>query len=167
MPKNHRRLSQGPAPRPRPVLDPVDQALVEALMADGRLPNAALARRVGIAESTCLGRVKSLRERGVITGIHAHIDLAQIGRPVEAMVAVQFGGHARAQFEAFRAEVPHLPGVLSAIHVSGANDYLVHVAAASSDELRDFVLDQLTSRPGVVHAETSLVFEAMRGTKPI
>ncbi len=114
-----------------------------------------------------MGRVRSLRERGVITGIHAHIDLASVGMPVEAMVAVQFGGHARAQFETFRAEVPHLPGVLSAIHVSGANDYLVHVAAASSDALRDFVLDQLTSRPGVVHAETSLVFEATRGTRSI
>ena len=60
-------------------------------------------------------------------------------------------------------EVPHLPGVTAAYHVAGANDYVVLVAAESADALRDFVLDHLTSRPGVLHAESSLIFEALRG----
>jgi DNA-binding Lrp family transcriptional regulator len=48
--------------------------------------------------------------------------------------------------------------------VSGANDYLLHVAAATPDALRDFVLDHLTADPAVIHAETSLIFEHLRGT---
>jgi DNA-binding Lrp family transcriptional regulator len=146
-----------------PVLDRTDQQLVRLLEEDGRAPNATLARTVGIAESTCLVRVRSLRERGVIRGIHADIDPAAVGRPVQAMIAVRFGGHRRSHFEAFRTEVPQLPGVLGAYHVSGAIDYLVHVAAESADALRDFVLDHLTNRPGVLHAETSLIFDALRG----
>lgn len=134
-------------------------------MADGRIPTAALARRLGTPESTCAGRVRALRERGLVTGIHAEVDPAAVGLPVQAMVAVRFGGHVRAHFEAFREEVPRIPGVLAAFHVSGADDYLVHVAAASSDALRDLVLDHLTSRPGVVHAQTSLIFETSRGTR--
>ena len=46
---------------PRRPLDDVDRALVELLATDGRMPNAELARRVGIAESTCAGRVEALR----------------------------------------------------------------------------------------------------------
>jgi DNA-binding Lrp family transcriptional regulator len=60
--------------------------------------------------------------------------------------------------------VPGLPGVLSLFHVSGANDYLLHVSAATPDALREFVLDHLTADPAVSHAETSLIFEHVRGT---
>lgn len=149
---------------PRPVLDPIDRELVELLRADGRLTNAALAKAVGIAESTCTTRVRRLLDRGVITGIHAEVDPALLGRPVEAFVAVRFAGQRRADFERLRAELPAVPGVLGLFHLSGSTDYLVHVAAVSTDALRDFVLDHLTGRPGVAHAETSLVFDRTRAT---
>lgn len=131
------------------------------------MANNALARAVGIAESTCVTRVRSLRERGVIRGIHADVDLAALGLPIQAMVAIRLGGHEREHFEQFRDAVPLLAGVLGTFHVSGSNDYLVHVAAPSPDALRDFVLDHLTNRPGVVSAETSLIFEAIPGRAPV
>ncbi|USQ79610.1 Lrp/AsnC family transcriptional regulator [Ornithinimicrobium faecis] len=146
-----------------PVLDHIDQQLVALLEQDGRTPNATLAREVGVAESTCLVRVRLLRERGVIRGIHADIDPAMVGRPVQAMIAVRFGGHRRTHFEDFREQVPKLPGVIGAFHVSGATDYFVHVACESADALRDFVLDHLTNRPGVLHAETALIFDTLKG----
>lgn len=154
MPKN---------PRDDKPLDETDRALVRLLEQDGRMSNAMLAREVGIAESTCLVRVRSLRERGVVRGIHADIDPVSVGRSVEAMIAVRFGGHRRQNFEEFTRQVPELPGVLGAYHVSGSIDYYVHVAVPSADALRDFVLDHLTNRPGVLHAETSLIFESLRG----
>lgn len=150
-------------PESAPTLDRVDQQLVALLEKDGRTPNATLAREVGVAESTCLVRVRLLRERGVIRGIHADIDPAMVGRPVQAMIAVRFGGHRRTHFEEFREAVPKLPGVIGAFHVSGATDYFVHVACESADALRDFVLDHLTNRPGVLHAETALIFDTLKG----
>lgn len=163
VPKNISHLSPGPAPRERPVLDQVDRELVAALVRDGRAPNVELARAAGIAESTCLARVRSLRERGIVTGVTADVDLGRLGLPVEAMVTVRFSGHLRADVDAFADEVTGLPGVIAAYNISGANDFIVHVATATPEALRDFVLDNLTGRPGVVHAETSLVFHATRG----
>lgn len=163
MPKDAPRRPPGPPPRERPSLDEVDRRILAELLRDGRTPNAALARAAGIAESTCLARVRSLRERGIVTGVRAEVDLARMGLPVQAMVAVRFSGHLRADVDAFAEEVSGLPGVLATWNISGANDFLVHVAAPTPEELRDFVLDNLTGRPGVVHAETSLVFHATRG----
>ncbi|NYD40670.1 Lrp/AsnC family transcriptional regulator [Nocardioides panaciterrulae] len=163
MPKNPPR-PPGPPPRPRPALDEVDRLLVAELLRDGRAPNTALARAAGIAESTCLARVRALRERGIVTGVSAEVDLARLGLPVQAMVAVRFSGHLRADVDAFAEEVSALPGVVATYNISGANDFLVHVAAPSPEHLRDFVLDNLTGRPGVVQAETSLVFHVRRGT---
>lgn len=163
MSKDVSRRQPGPAPRARPALDEVDRALVRALLRDGRTPNVALAREAGIAESTCLARLRSLRERGVLKGVTAEVDLVRLGLPVQAMVAIRFAGHLRADVDTFAAEVTDLPGVLATFNISGADDFLVHVAAASPEALRDFVLDNLTGRSGVVHAETSLVFHGYRG----
>jgi DNA-binding Lrp family transcriptional regulator len=163
VPKEAPARQPGPPPRERPPLDAVDRALVRALLADGRTPNVALARAAGIAESTCLARLRSLRERGILTGVRADVDLVRLGLPVQAMVAIRFAGHQRAHVDAFAAEVTALPGVLATYNISGGDDFLVHVAAASPEALRDFVLDNLTGRAGVVHAETSLVFHGYRG----
>lgn len=151
----------------RPPLDRVDRILLAALVADGRTPNVALAQRAGIAPSTCVARVQALRDRGVLRGIHADVDLAAVGRPLQAMIAVRLRAHVREQVEHFRRTAPRIPGVVSFFHVSGADDYLLHVAVADSDALRDFVLEHLTGHPAVGHTETSLIFEQVRGATPV
>ena len=52
-------------PKDLRALDPIDRELLTLLEADGRMPNNALAERVGIAPSTCLTRIRRLRDIGV------------------------------------------------------------------------------------------------------
>jgi DNA-binding Lrp family transcriptional regulator len=144
-------------------LDETDRAILEALSEDARMPNNRLAARVGIAPSTCLARVKALRDEGVLLGFHAEIDLAALGRPLQAIIAVRLAVHAREQIDAFTNDVRQLPGVLSVFHMTGVTDYLLWVAAADMQDLRDFVVDHLATHPAVAHAETSLIYEHRRG----
>src|SRR3712207_9348738 len=83
-------------------LDRVDRAILETLSADARIPNNQLAERVGVAPSTCLARVRALRESSVLRGFHAEIDLAALGRPLQAMIAIRLAVHDRAQIEDFK-----------------------------------------------------------------
>jgi DNA-binding Lrp family transcriptional regulator len=151
---------------PSPALDDIDLAILEALAADARIPNNRLAARLGIAPSTCLARVRSLRQSGVLRGFHAEVDLAALGRPLQAMIAVRLTVHHREEIEGFTRAVRELPGVLSVFHVAGVNDYLVWVAAADAQDLREFVVDHLATHPAVAHAETSLIYEHRRGPGP-
>jgi DNA-binding Lrp family transcriptional regulator len=144
-------------------LDATDRAILEALSEDARMPNNRLAERVGIAPSTCLARVKALRDEAVLLGFHAEIDLAALGRPLQAIIAVRLAVHAREQIDAFTNDVRQLPGVLSVFHMTGVTDYLLWVAAADMQDLRDFVVDHLATHPAVAHAETSLIYEHRRG----
>jgi DNA-binding Lrp family transcriptional regulator len=146
-----------------PPLDDVDRAMLEALAADARITNQALAERVGIAPSTALARLRALRERGVIKGFHAEVDLAALGRPLQALIAVRLAVHAREQIDAFTVAVRELPGVLMVFHLTGVTDYLVWVAVADAQDLREFVVDHLATHPSVAHAETSLIYEHRRG----
>jgi DNA-binding Lrp family transcriptional regulator len=51
------------------TLAPVDRSILAVLRENARLPNNAIAARVGVAPSTCLARIRSLEERGVISAI--------------------------------------------------------------------------------------------------
>jgi DNA-binding Lrp family transcriptional regulator len=148
---------------PNDGLDDVDRRLLELLAADARISNARLASAVGVAPSTALARVRSLRERGVIRGFHAEVDLAALGRPLQALVAIRLSVHSREQIESFTEHVRALPGVLSIFHVTGQTDYLLWVAASDAHDLREFVVEHLASDPAVSHAETSLIYEQRRG----
>lgn len=158
---NNARQAENPAPA---ILDEVDRAILRILAEDARLPNNAIAERVGIAPSTCHARIRALRERGVIRGFHADLNPAALGLGLQAMIAVRLNAHTKDQIQAFVRDVPRLPGVVSAFHVAGADDYLLHVAVRDSDALRDFVLDHLTGHPAVRHTETSLIFAHLPGS---
>ena len=145
-----------------PELDGVDRTILAELSADARMPNNALAERAGIAASTCLGRVRQLRDRGVIRGFHADVDPAAIGRPIQAMIAVRMQSHARSHLREFAASVAELPEVLNVFFLAGADDFLVHVAARSTENLRTFVVVNLSGNPDVALTETNLIFEHIR-----
>lgn len=142
----------------RPVLDETDQLIIAELTADARLPNNALAERVGIAPSTCLGRVRALRESGAIRGFHADVDPHLTGRPIQAMVAVRMQSHARGHLEDFLAAVAELPEVRNAYLLGGAHDFFLHVATADTEGLREFVIRNLSGNPDVALTETNLIF---------
>jgi DNA-binding Lrp family transcriptional regulator len=165
-PQNHVRVA-GPGNAPSATaggggdLDEIDRLLVRELARDARLANNALAERAGIAPSTCLGRVRSLRERGVIRGYHADVDQTALGRPLQAMIAVRLQAHARGRLRGFVDEVAGRPGVLNVFFLAGRDDFLLHVAEASTASLRDFV-ETLSASGDVSYTETSLIFEHIR-----
>ncbi|MFE0461399.1 Lrp/AsnC family transcriptional regulator [Kitasatospora sp. NPDC058965] len=153
-------------PQPaRTPLDDTDRAILRVLAENARIPNNALADEVGIAASTCLARTRALRERGVIRGFRAEVDPAALGLPLQAMISVRLRAHTREQNESFRNDAPDLPGVLAVFHMSGSDDYLLHVAVAHPEALRDFVVDHLTTHPAVAQTRTNLIFEQIPGRR--
>lgn len=145
------------------TLDAVDLALLTELERNGRLTNAALAERAGIAESTCTQRLRSLRERGVIRAFRTEIEPVALGLTLQALITVRLGTHGREQVRRFEERASTLPHVLTAFHVAGADDYILHVAVPSAAALRELVLEHLTTQPHVRHVETQLVFEVIEG----
>ena len=153
--------------RPRAAgLDDVDRKILALLQADARMSNSALAAEVGIAASTCHGRIRRLVDIGVVRGFFADIDPAAVGRPLRAMVAVSLQSDARGQIRRFVAEIGVHDEVIDVFFLAGTDDYLLHVATADTETLRQFV-EMLNSRPEVAGTTTSLVFEHLRGSAPI
>jgi DNA-binding Lrp family transcriptional regulator len=143
-------------------MDELDSAIILRLQADARQSNRDLAAHLGIAPSTCLERVRALRDRGVITGYHAEISLAALNRTVQAFLSVQIRPLSRDVIEGFKGYVSGLPEVLSVFVVAGGDDFLVHVAVPSVDSLHAFLMDKFSKRREIVGFRSSVIYQHAR-----
>jgi Lrp/AsnC family leucine-responsive transcriptional regulator len=68
-------------------VDSLDEQILAALQANGRLTMKALAERVGLSSPAMIERVRRLEERGVISGYRAVVAPEALGRPITALIA--------------------------------------------------------------------------------
>ncbi len=147
------------------ALDRIDYEILNLLRNNARMSNKEIARKVGLAPSTCLVRIRVLQTSGVISGFHAEIDPVSLGVGIQAMIAVRLLRHFKPDVDAFRSHALDLPEVVQLYHVAGQIDFLVHVWARNSDHLRDLAMTAFTSRKEVAHIETELIFEHIRSAE--
>ena len=144
------------------TLDRIDYEILTLLQNNARISNKEIARKVGLAASTCLVRIRVLQTTGVIEGFHAEIAPASLGVGIQAMIAVRLIRHFKPDVDSFRQHALSLPEVVRLYHVAGPIDFLIHVWARDSDHLRDLAMTAFTSREEVSHIETELIFEHIR-----
>ncbi|WP_201299469.1 Lrp/AsnC family transcriptional regulator [Aeromicrobium sp. 9AM] len=144
-------------------LDAFDERIVWELARNSRVTNKYLSEVLGIAQSTCLTRIRNLHKRGVLRSHHAHPDWGLLGLPLQAMVAVRLKAQARKEVSTYARRVIRLPNVLDVFQVGGSEDFLVHVACTSSHQLRRFIAEELSMDDAVASTQTNLVFEHLNG----
>jgi DNA-binding Lrp family transcriptional regulator len=156
-------LPKNQVPLDRTALDRTDLAILRALSVDSDITNKALAAQLGLAESTCAYRVRTLRDGGVIRGTSVQLNLVALGFPIQAVIKVRLGSHGAEHVNTLYDQLVRVPGVLHALHVAGADDFHLHVAVESPEALRDLVLKHITVHSVVRQTETHLIFEAREG----
>ncbi len=140
-------------------LDRIDCEILTLLQKNARLANKKLADQLGIAQSTCLERVRRLIDEGALRGFHADVDPKALGIGIQAMISVRLVKHRAEIVEQFQAFASGLPEVRAVYHMAGANDFLVHVAVTDAAALRELAMNAFTTRAEVEHLETALIFE--------
>ena len=143
-------------------LDRIDLALIDLLQNDARLSNKELAAKVGLAPSSTLGRIRRLREAGVLRGAHEEVDPEALGVALQALIVIRIARHSREVSDALRGHLLAQPEVIAIWHVGGEDDVIVHVAVRDARHLNDLMLDRVTSRPEVARVRTEIVFSHHR-----
>ncbi len=134
-------------------LDEPDRRLLALLREDARASTAALARRLGVARTTVVERMKRLERDGVVSGYTVRLHPKAKGRRLRVHVLLEVDAkRSDAVVEGLRA----LPQVLAVYAISGAFDSLAFVEAESTEEI-DGVLDAIGHLPGVGRTQSSLV----------
>jgi len=140
-------------------IDDVDRALIEALLADGRISLTDLADQVNVSRSTVHARVQRLRDDGVIQGFTAIVDPAVLGFGVAALVFLDVEQH---DWRGLRDELATLPGVEYLALCAGRFDMVMVVRAESIAALRDVLLERIQRMPDVSSTETVLILDEIR-----
>ncbi|MET1080610.1 MAG: Lrp/AsnC family transcriptional regulator [Pseudomonas sp.] len=118
-------------------MDRYDRLILSALIEDGRLSFAELARRVNLSPPAVAERVAKLEANGVIRGYRAQVDLAKIGLPIECLIEVSISEH-KSQSAALEA-LAAMPELSRCHLITGEACLVVQGAVASMPELQALI----------------------------
>jgi Lrp/AsnC family transcriptional regulator, leucine-responsive regulatory protein len=142
------------------MIDEMDRRILSLLQQDARLPNAEIARRVGMAPSATLERLRKLEERGVIQGYEVRLDPRKLGLGLTAFIYI------RAQDKAGELDtgerLKQHPNVLEVHHIAGEDCYLVKVRATDTDDLGRMLRSDFSQVAGVKSTRTTIVLGTLK-----
>ncbi|TCS33721.1 AsnC family transcriptional regulator [Paucimonas lemoignei] len=139
-------------------LDRYDRHLLEVLQQDGRISNQDLADRIGLSPSSCLRRLRTLEESGLITAYRALLDAKTLGLTLMALVHISMDRHTPERFNHFESTVAALPEVLECLLITGQDaDYQLKVVVRDMDAYQELLLNKITRIEGVTGVHSSFV----------
>jgi DNA-binding Lrp family transcriptional regulator len=139
-------------------LDEVDQRIVAALRAEGRLSMRALAERLHISRASAYARVDRLQRSGVITRYTATIDPQRCGYGVSAYVFLKIS---QQSWKPVRQRILAIPEVEQGALVAGEHDIVLLVRTRDAASLRDLVLTRFHEDPDILSTQTELIFDEL------
>jgi len=138
-------------------IDHMDRQIIDALQKNGRESFKSIAQKLGVSDGTVRLRTERMIRSGYLR-ISASVNPMFFEDGLTATVGVSLEGRANA--EIMRA-IAALDGVQSVANVSGRFDLLVEIHVASRNELRRFLVDDLSAVGGIQNTETFLYLETI------
>jgi DNA-binding Lrp family transcriptional regulator len=146
------------------TLDRLDRRILEELQADARISNQELAKRVGLSPAPCWRRLRQLEEDRFIAGYVTLLDGPAIGLPIQAYALVSLENHHPETVRQFDQVVNERPEVLECHSMSGPNDYLLRIVAASMEAYERFLSTHILQIRAVRSVNTSFVLRTKKFT---
>jgi DNA-binding Lrp family transcriptional regulator len=141
-----------------PMLDTLDQQLIDMLSRDARVSNRKIAADLGVTEGTVRGRIKRLQQDGLIA--------------FTAITGFEMGKRARLAFINVQAEVDkvrdvartisELPQVNAVLITMGQFNITAMCLVDELDALVEIASDQIVTIDGVHHVETSIAVKTIK-----
>ncbi|HEX6541455.1 MAG TPA: Lrp/AsnC family transcriptional regulator [Ktedonobacterales bacterium] len=147
------------------MIDEIDSKILTILQDDARTSNAEIARRLAMAPSAILERIRKLEHRGLIKGYEARLNpkalesglLAFIFVLADERIGLDDAGQALAQ----------MPEVQEVHHIAGEDCYLVKVRVADTDALGDLLRQRFSAIGSIRSTRTTIVLSTIKETAQI
>ena len=149
---------------PEDRLDPISIRILERLQENSDTGLADLADAVGATASSCWRRLDEMRARGVIRRSVAVVDPLALGLAVNVFVLVTLEKQTEQALRVFTSRIARRPEVMECYLMSGDADYLLRVVVEDLAQYHRFVIDHLTTIPGVANLRSSFALEQVKYT---
>jgi Lrp/AsnC family transcriptional regulator, leucine-responsive regulatory protein len=151
------------------MIDEIDRKILSLLQTNARLPNAALAEKVGLTTSTVHERVRKLEKKGVIKGYVAMVDAEALGKPILAFIRLSIGSASADYVESKNSILKFCqaePDILECHCVAGDDCYILRVRAAGPADLEKLI-ERMRSKAQVIRTTTNIVLSTLKQTAKI
>ena len=142
------------------MIDKLDASILSILQENARTSNAAIARRVGLAPSAVLERIRKLERQGVIRGYEPRLNPTEIGAPLLAFIFV----HADERIGGLETgrKIARFPEVQEVHQVAGEDCYLVKVRVPDTEALGALLRDSFGTLSTMRSTRTTIVLSSVK-----
>ena len=145
------------------IIDEKDRKILEILKENSSLSTHKISKKTLIPVTTVNNRIKKLRKEGVIKKYTIVVDEKKLGISLMAYVFVQVSlrdlKQSKLRISDLVKEIRKGPIVESAENVAGDMDLVLKVRARDIDELKNYVLFNLSDMTGVEKTTTAIIME--------
>ena len=141
--------------------------IIRLLQADGRLGNAAIAKRVNTSAATCHRRIQRLFAEGYISSVRALVAANKVGRGSLVIVGVVLDRSTPESFAAFEAAAQSMSMILDCHLVAGDFDYFLKLRVRDMADFNKLHGEKLIALPGVRQTRTFFVMKEVIDNAPL
>lgn len=142
------------------LLDPTDRRILALLQDNAKMPQAEMAKAVGLTAPSVNERIRKLERSGYIKGYVTLLDERKLGHDVTAFVEV-FIEHPKHE-DGFIEAVSTLDEVLECHHITGEFSLLLKVRVADMAAFRRLLIEKLNTIKGVRQTRTLIVLSTAK-----
>lgn len=144
------------------IIDKIDVSILNILQNSGRESNVDIARKVGLAPSAVLERIRKLEDSGAIRAYCALVDPKVLGHRMLAFIAVQSAEQPGE--DRIARSLARMPEILEVHHVAGDDCFLVKLRARDAEHLGELLKTKIGRIPGVRSTRTTIVLGTEKET---
>ena len=145
-------------------MDEIDLQILSLLQPNPFLTNSELAKKIGMAPSAILERVKKLEQKGIIEGYTTRIQPDALELKLLAFIFVKTSeGPGNVSVA---KQLAKLPEVLELHHVAGEDCYLVKVRTKDPLSLIHLMREKFKI-PNLLSTKTTIVLETLKETNQL
>lgn len=146
-------------------MDKIDLKILSIVQGDARISNAEISRRLKMAPSAVLERIRKLEEKDVITGYETRLNPKVLDNGLAAFIFVRESEDRENRNTA--EKLAKLPEVLEVHHVAGEDCLLVKVRTRDTDHLEKLLTKDFGAIRSILSTRTTIVLSTTKESTSI
>ena len=144
------------------MINKIDTQILNILQENSRISNAEIARKIKMAPSAVLERIKKLEKNEIIKKYTTQLNAAEVNKDLLAFIHVRAAGPIVDQNTA--KALAKVPEVQEVHIVAGEDCFLVKVRAENSTALTELLRTKIASIKSISSTSTTIVLETVKET---